>query len=183
MSTAREIMDGIDALVVSLEALLKTDTVDALLQLVAELRISQPVKGALKALGNVLDTLVEWLGKLEQVAGVPRFLESVGPSVTQLDQLFSASGEQLQQSGMGALAPLATSAQVAVQLFDKVRRAVERVIQGMLPQEALQRLRDSVLRLKATLSTYGERLDGPPTRAGLASGAPALESGAQGRPT
>jgi hypothetical protein len=159
MSTARDIVDGIGRLVGSLEALLETSTFEAIIELVRQLGISQPVKTALGILSTGLNKLVDWLGTLEQVATVPAFLESMGPSILQLGQVFDIPGEQLQEAGLGVLAPLSDSAHAVVQLLERVRAAAEQVLQAMLPADALRRLRENVQRLGATLAKYGTHLD------------------------
>jgi hypothetical protein len=161
MSSARDIVDGVARLIGSLDALLQTQTVQALVQLVKELGIQEPVKKGLEALGSMLETLVGWIEKLEQVASIPRLLEELGPTLKDVSAVATTSGSELRQIGLDALAPLADATRAALEFFEQLRQRAQAVLQGLLPQEALQRLRQSIAALRSTLLSYRDELTRP----------------------
>ncbi len=159
MSTSTaDILAGITRLIDALDELLKTQTVEALVDLVRQLGIGEPVKTALLSLTQVLDLISSWIAKLEQVAAIPRMLEALDPAFEGLNALGESSGEELRNMGMDALAPLAEAAKAAMSLIEKVRQGAATVIQGYLPEESLKQLRAAVKDITDTLRTLGDRL-------------------------
>lgn len=157
-TTTADILEGVTRLVHALDELLKTQTVEALVDLVRQLGIGEPVKTALQGLTRVLDLVSSWIGKLEQVAAIPRVLENLEPAFEGLQALGGSSAESMRQMGLEALAPMAEAAGAALSLLDKVRQGAATILQGYLPEEALKNLRASVTDITATLRTLGERL-------------------------
>jgi hypothetical protein len=161
MSTARDIVDGVARLIGSLDSLLQTQTVQALVQLVKELGIQGPVATGLEALASMLEKLVEWIGKLEQVAAIPQLLEELGPTLKDVSAVATNSGSELRQIGLDGLAPLADATRAALDFFEQIRQGAITVLQGLLPKEALQHLRESVAKLRGTILEYRDELKQP----------------------
>jgi hypothetical protein len=180
-TTTADILAGISRLITALDELLKTQTVEALVDLVRQLGIGAPVKSALQVLTRVLDQISSWLAKLEQVAAIPRILDSLEPGFEGLQVLGASSGDELRQMGMAALAPMADAAGAALALLDKLRKGAATVLRGYLPEEELKQVRASLAAITATLRTLGERLvQAPASTGGTAKtlpGTPALAAG------
>lgn len=181
-TTTADILASISRLIQALDELLKTQTVEALVDLVRQLGIGEPVKSALGVLVQVLGQIDSWIAKLEQVAAIPRMLESLDPAFEGLSELAGSSGEEMRQMGMEALAPLADAARAALAVLDKLRQGATAVLQGYLPEEAIKQVRASVKDLTATLRTLGERLvqapkTGTAKAGGSTSGVAALAAG------
>ncbi|WP_223645784.1 hypothetical protein [Corallococcus sp. EGB] len=151
MSNTADLVDGITRLVSAVDALLQTDTVKALTDLVRSLGIGGYVKTGLQAIGKVLDLITGWLARLEQVAAIPLLLEKLEPAFEGLEAIGGTSDAEMRDMGMEALAPLAGAAHSALQLLQKVRAGVTTIIQGYLPAESLKALRESVESVAATL--------------------------------
>jgi hypothetical protein len=158
MSNASDIVDGISRLIQALDELFKTQTVEALVDLVRQLGIGGPVKVGLQALGTVLGKLVEWIAKLEKVAAIPKLLEALDPTLEQVQGLATTSEDDLRQAGLAALTPLTSAARAMLDVMNKVRKGAEAILRGLLPPEALARLRQSVVDFAATLKSYEQRL-------------------------
>ncbi|WP_164013184.1 hypothetical protein [Pyxidicoccus trucidator] len=163
-TTTADILAGITRLIDALDELLKTQTVEALVDLVRQLGIGEAVKSALQALTGVLDLITSWIAKLEQVAAIPRLLENLEPAFEGMHQLADSSGEELRQMGMEPLAPLADASRAALALLEKLRAGATAILQGFLPEESLKQLRASVTDITATLKTLGERLVQAPAK-------------------
>jgi hypothetical protein len=162
-TTTADILNSIADLITALSELLGTDTVQALVEMARDFGIGQPVKAGLQLLSKALGLVIGWIQALEQVATIPAFLEALGPALDELGDLMpTASGEELRQSGLDALAPVADSARVMIGLVDKLRRAATVVLEGILPAEALKNLRESVVGLDTTLKDMQRTLDTPP---------------------
>jgi hypothetical protein len=174
MSTTSDIVDGISRLIKALDELFKAQTVEALVDLVRQLGIGEAVRKGLQALGTVLGKLVEWIAKLEQVAAIPKMLEALDPALVQVQGLAKTSGEELRQAGLDALVSVTDAARVMLEVMDKVRKGAEAVLRGLLPEEALGRLRQSVQDFAATLKSYEERLVTQPAKKALSAGKPQL---------
>ncbi|QSQ23227.1 hypothetical protein JY651_50525 [Pyxidicoccus parkwayensis] len=170
MSTASDIVDGISRLIQALDELFKTQTVEALVDLVRQLGIGGPVKQGLQALGTVLGKLVEWIAKLEKVAAIPKMLEALDPSLQQAQSLAESSEDDLRQAGLDALVPLTKAARAMLDVMNKVRKGAEAILRGLLPPEALARLRQSVVDFAATLKSYEERLVTEPPKKAVTPG-------------
>ncbi|MFP2927651.1 hypothetical protein ACLESO_21140 [Pyxidicoccus sp. 3LG] len=170
MSTTSDIVDGISRLIQALDELFKTQTIEALVDLVRQLGIGGPVRQGLQALGTVLGHLVEWIARLEKVAAIPKMLEALDPTLEQVQGLATTSEDDLRQAGLDALAPLTQAARAMFDVMDKVRKGAEKVLKGLLPQEALARLRQSVVDFAATLKSYEERLVAEPAKKALTPG-------------
>lgn len=175
MSTTADILDGIARLITALKELLETDTVEALVSLVKRLGIGQPVKVGLQALSKVLDILVGWIQKLEQVAALPRFLEALDPAFEQVKELADTSGDDMRDMGLEALAPVANAARSMLEVTDKIRRGAEIVLKGYLPEQSLVHLRESVQGLANRLREMQQKLDTAP--ASTAAPTPLLAGG------
>ncbi|MFY0523792.1 hypothetical protein ACN28I_11670 [Archangium gephyra] len=175
MSTTADIIDGIARLITALKELLETDTVEALVNLVKRLGIGQPVKVGLQAISRVLDIIVGWIQKLEQVAALPRFLEALDPAFETVKDLAGSSGEEMRDMGLDALVPVVNAAGAVIDLADKMRRAAEIVLEGYLPEQSLVDLRKSVQGLSDRLKQMQQKLDTP---AAPATPTPALPAGA-----
>ncbi|TSC34247.1 hypothetical protein [Corallococcus sp. Z5C101001] len=168
MSNTADIVDGITRLVSAVDALLQTDTVKALTDLVRSLGIGGYVKTGLQAIGKVLDLITGWLSRLEQVAAIPLLLEKLEPAFDGLRAIGETSGEEMREMGMDALAPLAGAAHSALLVLEKVRAGVATVIQGYLPAESLKALRESVESVAATLEELESAVVvAPPAKAKL----------------
>jgi hypothetical protein len=172
MSTTSDIVDGISRLIDALDELFKTQTVQALVDLVRQLGIGGPVRTGLQALGTVLNQLVEWIIKLEKVAAIPKMLEALDPTLAQVQDLAETSEDNLRQAGLDALVPLTNAARAMFDVMNKVRKGAEAILKGLLPPEALARLRQSVLDFAATLKSYEERLVTEPAKKALTPGTP-----------
>lgn len=161
MSNTADILDGIARLITALKELLETDTVEALVSLVKRLGIGQPVKVGLQALSRVLDLLVGWIQKLEQVAALPRYLDEMEPAFEQVKGLASGSAEDMRDMGLDALVPVANAARAVIDVADKLRRGAELVLKGYLPEQSLVHLRESVQGLAQRLREMQQQLDAP----------------------
>lgn len=161
MSTTADIIDAIARLITALKELLETDTVEALVDLVKRLGIGQPVKTGLQALTRVLDLLIGWIERLEQVARLPAFLDTLDPAFQEVKGLASASGDDMRDMGLDALAPVATAAQAMLDVVDKIRRGAEAILKGYLPEQSLVHLRESVQGLARRLREMQQKLDAP----------------------
>jgi hypothetical protein len=164
VSDTRDIVDALSRLVGSLDALLQTKTVQALVKLVEQLGIQETVKKGIEALSGMLDTLADWIGKLEQVAAVPKLLLSLEPTLNEASALAAASGSELQAIGLGALAPASDALRAALALFEKISEGARKVLEGLLPEEALGALRQGVVAMRTTLQSYCEELARPAAR-------------------
>ncbi|QRN93823.1 hypothetical protein JRI60_32275 [Archangium violaceum] len=160
-TTTADIIDGIARLITALKELLETDTVEALVDLVKKLGIGQPVKVGLQALARVLDILVGWIEKLEQVARIPAFLETLDPAFEQVKELASSSGQEMRDMGLGSLAPVVDASRAAIDLADKIRRGAEIILKGYLPEQSIVHLRESVQGLANRLRQMQQKLDAP----------------------
>lgn len=158
MSNASDIVDGISRLIQALDELFKTQTFEALVDLVRQLGIGGPVRTGLQAIGTVLGQLVEWIAKLEKVAAIPKLLESLDPTLEQVQGIATTSEDNLRQAGLDALVPLTNAARAMLDVMNKVRKGAEAILKGLLPPEALARLRQSVVDFAATLKSYEQRL-------------------------
>ncbi|WP_164002672.1 hypothetical protein [Pyxidicoccus caerfyrddinensis] len=171
MSNASDIVNAISRLIQALDELFKTQTVEALVDLVRQLGIGGPVKVGLQALGTVLGKLVEWIAKLEKVAAIPKLLESLDPTLEQVQGLATTSEDDLRQAGLDALAPLTKAARSMLEVMNKVRKGAEAILKGLLPPEALAGLRQSVVDFAATLKSYEQRLVAKPAPKPVLAGA------------
>jgi ABC-type transporter Mla subunit MlaD len=163
MSSAKDIVDAMAQLIGSLDALLHTQTIQALVQLVKELGIQAPVKKGLEALAGMIETLIGWMKKLEQVAAIPQLLEQLGPILEDVAGFATQSGAELRQIGLDGLAPVADAMRAGLAFFEKIREGAVAVLQGLLPREALVKLREQIEQLKSTLQSYGDDLAGGAT--------------------
>jgi hypothetical protein len=172
MSSASDIVGAISRLIQALDELFQTQTVEALVDLVRQLGIGGPVRTGLQALGTVLGQLVEWIAKLEKVAAIPKLLESLDPTLEQVQGLAATSEDDLRQAGLDSLAPLTRAARSMLDVMNKVRKGAEAILKGLLPQEALAGLRQSVVNFAATLKSYEQRLVAAPEKKALTLGTP-----------
>ncbi|AGC45677.1 hypothetical protein MYSTI_04381 [Myxococcus stipitatus DSM 14675] len=157
-TTTADIVDGITRLVVAVDNLLKTDTVNAIVTLVRQFGIGAPVKVGIDALGKALDLIISWIAKLEQVAAIPSLLESLDPALDGLKAIGDKSEDEMREMGLEPLAPLAGAAHAASVVLEKIRAGAVAILQGYLPQQSLESLRESVVQVKETLKKLGEAL-------------------------
>ncbi|QSQ15416.1 hypothetical protein [Myxococcus landrumensis] len=177
-TTTADIVDGITRLVVAVDELLKTDTVNAIVALVRQFGIGAPVKVGIDALGKALDLIISWIAKLEQVAAIPSLLESLDPALDGLKAIGDKSEDEMREMGLEPLAPLAGAAHAASVVLEKLRAGVTLILQGYLPQQSLESLRESVVQVKETLKKLGDALVSGASLTGggnlsLTAGAPA----------
>ncbi|NOK17274.1 hypothetical protein [Corallococcus carmarthensis] len=175
MSSTADVVDGISRLIHALDELFKTQTFEALVELVQQLGIGGPVSQGLKAIGTVLEQLVEWIAKLEKVAAIPKMLEALAPTLEQVQGLTTTQEQDMRDAGLDALVPLTVAARALFDVLDRIRRGAEAILKGLFDPEALARLRQSVVDFAATLKAYEVQLMAKPTKKGLPAGkAPAL---------
>jgi len=174
VSTTADIVDSITRLVIAVDNLLKTDTVNAIVSLVRRFGIGAPVKVGVDALGSALELIIGWIAKLEQVAAIPDLLEQLDPALEGLKAIGDKSEQEMRDMGMEALAPLAGAAHAAHLVLEKLRAGAVVILQGYLPKQSLASLRESVITVKATLKALGEALLAAPPPA---TPAPSLGAG------
>lgn len=170
MSTTADVVDGISRLIQALDELFKTQTFEALVELVQQLGIGGPVSQALRAIGTVLEHLVDWISKLEKVAAIPTMLEALAPTLEQVKGLTTTQEQDMREAGMDALVPLTTAARALFDVLNRVRQGAEAILKGLLDPAALARLRQSVVDFAATLKTYEAQLMATPSKKRLPPG-------------
>ncbi|MCP3060347.1 hypothetical protein LXT21_16320 [Myxococcus sp. K38C18041901] len=180
MSTTADIVDGITRFIKALDDLLESKTVTAIVNLVRKCGIGAPVKLVLDGMDKVMDFIITWLVRLEQVAAIPELLEKLDPALDGLKALGEKSEQEMRDMGLEPLAPLAGAAHAAHQLLEKIRAGVTVVLQGYLPKQSLASLRESVVDLKDTLKELGQALVAPGNTSftALTPGTPLLTGGA-----
>ncbi|GHG99725.1 hypothetical protein [Comamonas sp. JC664] len=169
MSSTADVVDGISRLIHALDELFQTQTFEALVELVQQLGIGGPVSQALRAIGTVLEHLVDWITKLEKVAAIPTMLEALAPTMEQVRGITTTREEDLRAAGMNALVPLTSAARALFDVMNRVRQGAEAILKGLLDPAALARLRQSVVAFAATLKNYEDQLKAPPAKKRLPS--------------
>jgi hypothetical protein len=164
MSTTADVVNGISRLIHALDELFQTQTFEALVDLVQQLGIGKPVSQGLKAIGTVLEHLIDWISKLEKVAAIPKMLEALAPTMEEVRGLTTTEEKDMREAGMDALVPLATAARALFDVLERIRAGAEAILKGLLEPESLARLRQSVTDFAATLKAYEARLVAPPPR-------------------
>ncbi|AKQ66594.1 hypothetical protein A176_003506 [Myxococcus hansupus] len=162
MSSTADVVEGISRLIQALDELFQTQTFEALVDLVQQLGIGGPVSQALRAIGTVLEHLVDWISKLEKVAAIPTMLEALAPTLEQVKGITTSREQDLREAGLDALVPLTTAARALFDVLNRVRKGAEAILKGLLDPAALARLRQSVMDFAATLKAYEERLKAKP---------------------
>lgn len=146
MSNDHDIVLGVTTLVGSLDALLKTDTVDALVSLAKNLGIQSMVVTAIDTLKGLLDKFVDGLEKLKSAflvaTRLPEILESMA-------SLLDSVGDMVDS----ALKPTAI-----INLVQKAEDVTKTVIAALPKPEDMDNLKKSVGDVKATLLGYRNQL-------------------------
>ncbi|MCE9671256.1 hypothetical protein LY474_25945 [Myxococcus stipitatus] len=160
MSTTADIVTAISKFIKALDELLQTDTVEAIIELVAEFGIGAPVKVGIDALVKAVDLILVWLGRLDQVFAIDDMLQSLQPAFEGLTGI-GGSDDDAQNPDYATLAPLITAAKAAMQVLDKLTAGVHLIFEAVIPRQAVLSLRESLGHLKETLAELGSKLVSP----------------------
>jgi hypothetical protein len=154
VSTARDIVLGVTTLVGSLDALLQTDTVDALVSLAKRMGIQKLVTNAIDVLKGLLDKFVNILGKLKDAflmaTRLPEILEAVASLLDSLDAMVD---DALNPAGF-------------IKMIRKAEDVTKAVLAGLPRPEDIDALKDQVSAVKGTLVGYRDKLVPPQLPAG-----------------
>ncbi|PTL80162.1 hypothetical protein [Vitiosangium sp. GDMCC 1.1324] len=155
MSTTRDIVSAISELLTSLDALLKTDTVDAVVSLARRLGVGPMVKTGIETLQGLFTQLVAFLDKVKvafkSAVQVPQLMEPLDSILEMLEPM----------------------AQGVTEMVGRIQHTATIVIANLPQPEDLALIQGRFTELRATLGSYREKLlEAPPPAA-----VPALPAG------
>lgn len=162
MSNLVDILDATTELVASIDALLQSDTVQVLPGVAAELGIEDLFNDGVTALANLLRSLNDELGRLEDVAAQfdGAILGLLEPLVDALGRMLGAGGDGLQQYGLGdaagALGDAGTYVEYAADVFGVASNLVIDTASFAALRAEVEQLADTVEALRTETAEEGE---------------------------
>lgn len=165
-SGMKELIQAITTLVDSLKALLATQTVEELLRVVKDVGLEDKALSAVDAIRPPLRTLEGWLPKLTRIAAMPGIFEPLAlvldDDIERTDMTRPGKRARLEESGMNELVPIAEGVHEGLLAFQKIQRFALGIIEGVLSEEAIKSLEESVSELGAKLDQYRNQLTAKP---------------------
>lgn len=164
MSTAADVLHQCEEFLASLDRLLASNTLEAIVDLVKSLGGGEPVQSAARELADILRALQDHLGQLvESVADPLRHAQAMGgllgllrPLVNGVKQLVDVSAEQLAEAGLDKAIQISPSIRDSLGFAGRVLGTGEKLLQ-MLPEledvEAVQRRLASLIE---TVQSYAD---------------------------
>ncbi|MFE8599102.1 hypothetical protein [Archangium violaceum] len=145
MSTTRDIVSAISELLTSLDALLKTDTVDAIVSLARRLGVGPMVTTGIETLQGLFTQLVVFLDKVKvafkSAVQVPQLMEPLDSILEMLEPM----------------------AQGVTEMVGRIQHTATVVIANLPQPEDLALIQERFTELRATLGSYREKLlEAPP---------------------
>ncbi|WPB72666.1 hypothetical protein KYC5002_26795 [Archangium violaceum] len=145
MSTTRDIVSAISELLASLDALLKTDTVDAVVSLARRLGVGPMVMTGIETLQGLFTQLVAFLDKVKvafkSAVQVPQLMEPLDSILEMLEPMV----------------------QGVTEMVGRIQHTATVVIANLPQPEDLALIQERFTELRATLGSYREKLlEAPP---------------------
>jgi hypothetical protein len=168
MSTAADVIRQFEEFLASLDQLLASNTLEAIVDLVESLGGGEPVQSAATELADILRVLQGHLGQLvDAVADPLRHAQAMAgllgllrPLVDGMEQLVATSSEQLADAGLDKVIQISGPIRSSVDFAGRVLGAGERLLQMLPEPEDLQALQQRLLDLIETVESYADAAQG-----------------------
>lgn len=164
MSTAADIITEVDELIDDVNALLATNTVESVIQLLDRLAGGDVVHtlitefaGLLTSVRTQLDKLLETIEQpLRHARALSGLLGLLQPLMTGLQRLVDTSADNLEDAGLDAILQITDPIRDAVGYGSDVLEVGAGVLDMLPPPDKLQELQQSFDDLIATVESYAE---------------------------
>ena len=164
MSTAADVIHQLEEFLASLDALLASNTLEAVVELIHSLGGGEPVQAAATELADILRALQGHLGQLTEAVAEPLrhaqamsgLLALLRPLVDGVEQLLATSAEQLAEAGLDEAIQISQPVRDQVDFAGKVIGAGEQLLQMLPEPEDLQALQERLASLIQTVESYAD---------------------------
>jgi hypothetical protein len=164
MSTAADVIRQLEEFLASLDALLASNTLEAIVDLVESLGGGEPIADAASELAGILRALQGHLGQLaEAVADPLRHAQAMSgllglllPLVDGMEQLLATSAEELADAGLDQAVQISQPIRDSVDFAGRVLGAGERLLQMLPDPEDLHALEERLASLIQTVESYAD---------------------------
>lgn len=168
MSTAADVIHQLEEFLASLDVLLASNTLEAIVDLVDSLGGGEPVQAAATELAGILRALQGHLGQLVEAVADPLrhaqamsgLLGLLGPLVDGIEQLLATSAEQLADAGLDEAIQISQPVRDSVDFAGRVFGAGERLLQMLPDPEDLHALQERLASLIQTVESYADAVRG-----------------------
>lgn len=166
MSTAADVIHQLEEFLASLDVLLASNTLEAIVDLVDSLGGGEPVQAAATELANVLRALQGYLGQLAEAVADPLrhaqamsgLLALLRPLVDGIEQLLATSAEQLADAGLDDAIQISQPVRSSVDFAGRVLGAGEQLLQRLPDPEDLHALQERLASLIQTVESYADAI-------------------------